>query len=127
MLEFFNLRSELYWRLREAFDPANNTGIAIPPDKRLKADLCAVKWSLSGYTIKVASREEMIKLIGRSPDFGSAIMLTMVDTPNLTLLQGEMHQLSHGSKGPHYDPLQLGGGNRASTEWDPFSRVSGGS
>lgn len=40
-LRFKNQRSELWWRMREALDPANNTGICLPPDPRLLADLCA--------------------------------------------------------------------------------------
>jgi hypothetical protein len=41
MLHFFNLRSQLWWMMREALDPANNTGAALPPNPRLKADLTA--------------------------------------------------------------------------------------
>jgi hypothetical protein len=37
----FNIRSLLYWRMREALDPNNRTGIALPPDKRLLAELCS--------------------------------------------------------------------------------------
>ena len=80
-LRFFNLRSELWWRMREALDPANNTGISLPPDRRLLSDLCAPTWSLSGSTIKVASREEILHKLGRSPDFGSAYILALIDSP----------------------------------------------
>lgn len=80
-LRFFNLRSELWWRMREALDPANNTGIALPPDKRVLADLTAPTWSMSGAMIKVASREDIIKKLGRSPDYGSAYVLALMDTP----------------------------------------------
>jgi hypothetical protein len=87
MLTFFNLRSELWWKMREALDPANNTGIAIPNDSRLKADLCAPKWNLSGTRIKVESRDDIVKRIGRSPDFASAYILALMHTekptPNL--------------------------------------------
>lgn len=86
-LRFKNLRSMLWWRMREALDPANNTGIALPPDPRLTADLCAPTWSLSGSTIYVASREEIIDRIGRSPDFGSAYILALIDTPKLADMQ----------------------------------------
>ena len=67
--------------MREALDPVNNTGIALPPDPRLLADLTAPTWSLSGATLKVASREDIIEKIGRSPDFGSAYVLALMDTP----------------------------------------------
>lgn len=67
-LAFFNLRSQLWWQLRGALDPEANNGIALPPDKDLLAELCAPRWELSGMTIKVESRDEVIKRVGRSPD-----------------------------------------------------------
>ena len=87
-LRFRNLRSELWWRMREALDPNNNTGIALPPDKQLLADLCAPTWSLSGATIAVASREEIVKRIGCSPDYGSAYVLALMDTPRFVDMPG---------------------------------------
>lgn len=86
-LRFKNLRSELYWRLREALDPEENTGIALPPDPRLLADLCAFTWKLSGSTIYVCSREEIVARIGRSPDYASAYILALMDTPKLASLK----------------------------------------
>ena len=85
-LRFKNQRSELWWRMREALDPTANTGIALPPDPRLLADLCAPTWSLSGSTIQVASREEIYAKIGRSPDFASAYVLALMDTPKRAVL-----------------------------------------
>src|SRR5262245_15112420 len=79
-LQFRNLRSELWWRMREALDPTANTGIALPQDRRLLADLCAPTWKLVGRTIAVASREEIQERIGRSPDFGSAYVLALIAT-----------------------------------------------
>jgi hypothetical protein len=80
LLHFFNLRSELWWKMREALDPANNTGIALPQDPRLKADLCAPKWKLTGSKIQVESRDVMVARIGRSPDFASAYILGLIET-----------------------------------------------
>lgn len=86
-LRFKNLRSQLWWQMREALDPDNNTGIALPPDPRLLADLCAPTWKLTGSTIYVASREEIIDRIGRSPDYGSAYILALIDTPKLRTIR----------------------------------------
>jgi len=80
-LPFKNQRSELWWRMREALEPARNTGICLPPDKQLLADLCTPKWKLSGQCIQVQSREEIIDKLGRSPDYGSAYILALMDTP----------------------------------------------
>ena len=86
VLRFKNQRSELWWRMREALDPTNNTGIALPPDPALLADLCAPTWELSGATIQVASREQVMERIGRSPDHGSAYVLALMDTPKRSTL-----------------------------------------
>lgn len=80
-LRFKNIRSEMWWRLREALEPANNTGIALPPDQRILSDLCSATWRMNGQVIAVASREEIADKIGRSPDFASAYCLALMDTP----------------------------------------------
>lgn len=100
-LTFFNLRSELWWKLREALDPANNTGIALPPDRRLLLDLCAPKWELRGKAIYVQSREEIIDAIGRSPDYASAVMLALIDTPRIVDVPGALDRPAR-----EYDPLE---------------------
>lgn len=100
-LRFRNLRSELWWRMREALDPTNNTGIALPPDRELLADLCAPTWELSGSTIYVASREQIIDRIGRSPDYGSAYVLALIDTPKR---KRKVVAAMGGNKRKDYDP-----------------------
>jgi hypothetical protein len=106
-LTFFNLRSQLWWQMREALDPEANNGIALPPDPDLLKELCAPRWELSGMTIKVESREEIIKRVGRSPDRASALVLALMDTP-------KVHQLRYIEREDAPDnPL----------EWDPYSRL----
>lgn len=76
---FFNTRSERHWRMREALDPSKGSRLALPKHPRIKADLCAPRWSLQGRgKIKVEAKEDIIKRIGRSPDYGDAIILAMV-------------------------------------------------
>lgn len=79
-LEFFNKRSEVIWRMRETLDPENPKPAALPPDPKLKADLAAYKWQLMPSGIKVRSKEEMIKELGRSPDDGDAVCLANLAT-----------------------------------------------
>lgn len=102
-LRFKNQRSELWWRMREALDPANNTGIALPPSKQLLADLCAPTWELSGSTIYVASREQIMDKIGRSPDYGSAYVLALMDTPKRDAL---LYGARTRSRAQEYDPYE---------------------
>lgn len=100
-LRFFNLRSELWWRMREALDPANNTGIELPPDNRLRADLCAPTWELAGSVVKVEGREDIHKRIGRSPDWASAYVLALMDSPKQSTVE-----VITGSKRKEYDPYK---------------------
>lgn len=99
-LRFKNLRSELWWRMREALDPTNNTGIALPPSPELLADLCAPTWELSGATISVASREQIMEKTGRSPDYGSAYVLALMDTPKRATVEALGRRRRRGE----YDP-----------------------
>lgn len=101
-VRFFNRRSELWWRMREALDPNANTGIALPPSRELLADLCAPKWELRGGVIKVQSREEIVKSLGRSPDYGSAYCLAMIET----MKSRDARALLRGAQGREYDPFR---------------------
>ena len=100
-LSFKNLRSQLWWQMREALDPDSNTGIALPPDKRLLADLCTPTWKLQGAEVYVESRDEIVKKLGRSPDYASAYLLALMDTPKLH----EFAALGK-EKGLDYDPYR---------------------
>ena len=87
-LAFSNQRSQYWWQFREALDPANNRGVCLPPSKQLLADLCAPTWRLSGSTIQVEGREEIVRRIGRSPDWASAYILALIDTPRRAAIAG---------------------------------------
>jgi hypothetical protein len=81
---FRNIRSEWWWRLREMLDPSSNYGIAIPPSRELRADLAAPRFRIAGPAIEVESREDIIKRLGRSPDYGTACILAAMNTRKLT-------------------------------------------
>ena len=119
-LGYFNLRSEMWWTMREALDPANNTGIVLPPDQRLLADLCAPTWKPHGAKIKVASRDEIVALIGRSPDFGSAYVLALMDTPREHVVANLMRG---ANKTRDFDPYDLEGAEQRTdriADFDPY-------
>jgi len=101
-LQFKNLRSELWWRMREALDPAAAAQIALPPSKQLKADLRAPTWRMSGLTLQVEGREDIVKRLGRSPDHGSAYILALMDTPRHADLLGGG---AFAKRRLDYDPL----------------------
>lgn len=75
-LGFINLRSAIWWSLREALNPANPDALALPPDDILTGDLTAPKWTpTSTGKIKVESKEDVRKRLGRSTDAADAVGL----------------------------------------------------
>lgn len=74
-LEFFNRRAELWWNMRDLLNPANGQDVELPPDSRLAAELCSVRYTFSGAKIKVESKKDVIKRLGRSTDSADAVLL----------------------------------------------------
>lgn len=101
MLRFSNQRTQDWWRMREELDPANDTGIMLPPDKLLATELAAPKWRLKGKVIEVESRDEIIKRIKRSADRASAYILALRDSPKLAYVAEvrRANQAEHSSTG----------------------------
>ena len=102
-LRFMNLRTQLWWQLREELDPVNDTGICLPPDPELLADLAAPKWSMAGMRVQVESRDDIKDRIGRSPDCASALILARMDTPKLEVIERKQH--SNNASTLDYNPL----------------------
>ena len=67
--------------MREALDPVNGYGLALPPVPRLRADLCTPLWKLTPRGIQIELKEDIIKRLGRSPDHGDAAVLALIATP----------------------------------------------
>lgn len=121
-LLFANVRSWMWWSLREALDPSSNFGVALPPDKRLIEDLTTPRWALRGKTIYVESREDLLKAarLGRSPDWGSAYALAWIRTPRKRDLAALGPQIPAAHT---HDPYAaLGSDTMArSREYDPYA------
>jgi hypothetical protein len=82
-LKFFNKRSEVYWRFREALDPLRDGGspVMLPDDSMLMSDLTAPHWELTPQGIKITPKKELVKDLGRSPDRGDAVVMAWSDGP----------------------------------------------
>jgi hypothetical protein len=91
-LTFFNLRSDLWWGFRELLDPTYDSGVALPPDPKLLAELCAPRFTLSGKSIKVESREDIVKRLGYSPDRATAVILASIDQPKVAAIRAAQSQ-----------------------------------
>ena len=76
---FFNVRSALWWRLREPLDPNGRRKIALPPDRLLKAEITIPRYELRGGRLFVEDRDAIIKRLKRSPDIATAFVLALID------------------------------------------------
>lgn len=83
LYKFRNLRSYLYWKLREMLEPGSGFEIALPDDNELKQDLSAAKFTISTSGIQVESKDQIKDRIGRSPDSGDAVLLAFYETYNI--------------------------------------------
>ena len=67
----------MIWQFREALDPNQDGGSpnALPNDQALMADLTAPTFQVGSRGIKVETKEEIVKRLGRSPDRGDAVVM----------------------------------------------------
>lgn len=78
---FYNKRTELYWRFREALDPSQDGGspIMLPRDTDLLADLTALRIDqnemITRNGIRITKKKDVVKELGRSPDKGDAVVM----------------------------------------------------
>jgi len=82
LLQFRNVRTEAYWRFREALDPSQPNGsmIALPQSTSLVADLCAPRFRIEGSAsrngvIELESKQKVCERLGRSTDEGDAVIM----------------------------------------------------
>jgi hypothetical protein len=88
-LGFTNQRSAAWWTLRELLDPVNGFNIELPESDMLVGDLTAPHWRItSGSRIQVESKDDLKRRIGRSTDFGDAIVMAfaLIPEPEETLV-----------------------------------------
>lgn len=77
-IHFYNIRAAVYWKMREALDPARNPTIMLPPDDDLASDLSTPHWkTMPGGKIVIESKDEIRKRLNRSPDKGDAVCLAL--------------------------------------------------
>lgn len=79
-LNFVNIRSAMWWCMRELLDPQYNEEIALPDDPELIGDLCTPKYKpTSNGKILIESKVDIKKRIGRSTDSGDACIHAFFD------------------------------------------------
>lgn len=74
-----NVRAAAYWGMREALDPVKGDSLALPLGRRVLADLCTPRYKVTPQGIQIESKEDIVKRIGRSPDVGDALVLSLYE------------------------------------------------
>ena len=75
---FMNLRSEIWWRVRERLNPEKTDCILIPEDRRLFSEITAPRYEIDGNAdIKIEGRDKIMERLGHSPDGASALGLAI--------------------------------------------------
>jgi hypothetical protein len=75
-LGFFNVRSAMWWHMRELLDPEQGSEICLPDVDALIGDLSAPKWEMmKDAIVKLESKKDIISRLGRSTDYGDAVCL----------------------------------------------------
>ena len=88
-----NLRSEVYWKFREALDPDTGSTICLPPDRMLLQELVAHRWGLTTGGILIEAKDDIKERLGRSPDRADAVVMAHhMDSG----IRGSYHSVSLG-------------------------------
>jgi hypothetical protein len=77
---FTNIRSAAYWHLRELLDPTYDPVLALPPDELMISDLTTPTWEVTTGLppkIKIETKEHVVERLGRSPDRGDAVVMSL--------------------------------------------------
>ena len=75
-LQFLNVRAAMWWNMRALLNPETGVEIALPPNEDLTLDLVTPKYEmLKDATVKLESKDEIRKRLGRSTDYGDAVCL----------------------------------------------------
>jgi hypothetical protein len=73
--QFENLRAQMWWQARVDLQFREDSGLHIPEDPELWADLCTPKWKKNRKgKILVEAKEEIKKRLGRSPNKGDSFV-----------------------------------------------------
>ena len=76
-LGFANVRSAMWWNLRELLDPASDSEpICLPPIEGLILDLCTPTFEIiKGGIVQLEGKDSIASRIGRSTDYGDSVCL----------------------------------------------------
>lgn len=88
---FSNMKSYLYWAVREWFDPKNNFQPAFPRSDRFIEEATEIKWFFqSNGSIAIEKKEETKKRLKRSPDIFDALANTFYPRDYMNVTEEEI-------------------------------------
>lgn len=71
-----NIRSEMWWKFRDALDPKSGFEIALPPSTRLATQLTTPLFMIKGKVLQIESKDDIRKrLSGASTDEADAVIM----------------------------------------------------
>ena len=80
VVKCYNLRASLWLLMSKILNPAYGCDAALPPDKRLRSELVAVRRKhTTAETFQVEDKKEVKKRLGFSPDRADAAVYTLMD------------------------------------------------
>ena len=87
-LSFSNKRAELWWRMRDLLNPANGQNVHLPPDPALFSELCAPKYTVGSTGVRIESKQDIKKRLGRSTDTADALLMAAGRTSTMRFKRG---------------------------------------
>lgn len=94
---FYNRRSAAIWKFREALDPGQPGGspVMLPDDPTVVADLTAPTYEIVGRKVKVESKLDVKKRLGRSTDRGDAVIMAWTSGLKTANVPGGFKEFQH--------------------------------
>lgn len=102
---FFNRRAEMFWHLREQFIQRK---ISLPLDLNLANELASIRYSFTpkDNKIKIESKDEIKKRLGKSPDLADAVALAFAPSGAGVFTVPEIQQRTKDERGDPDDDYQ---------------------
>lgn len=123
--KFLNDRAAGWWNLREQLDPSRGSNVALPDDEAMIEELIAPTYGFNvGGTLKIESKEDIKRRIGRSTDAADAVVAAFWISDGHIQPEFEdyaKHQKGRGNVIP-YDGFEEGPGDAMGYNFD-FSDI----
>lgn len=115
--KFVNIRTQAYWRFREALDPSQPGGspIRLPPSPELLSQLVAGTFEVTPNGIKMEPKDKVMEKLGRSPDDADATVMAWFAGPTYLTHGGMWQEENVGKRGGRRPQVVMGGPRRPLT------------